>query len=819
MLKSGNAIKEFQKSLKPSNKDYIIFYFNAIYHNLFMREETPNVDIKEYNYRSGFNNTSQQNISEKGISFKIFRQYFDVQDFICERIFKYLDKSKSERLTKTEFVYGLYTIFFGNMKELYEFIFFLCDFNDKNKIKKINMQLILSYIPVETEEKQYEYIKHIRTVLSRYFADLVNQYKSLEIKIEQEIDYELYEKDIENHLDEEDKKEENLNSNGSLLLFLTLISYIYQYHPFIPENMNYCKYLNDSFLLKNNQNNQINQNNQNNQKQFKLKIPSPVKRNTKKFGTVHVKDNLFKLINNNQIKNEKINNVLPSLFNQKKENNLIFPKIDSSRSSNQAKSLTKNKKKGNLEVFNRNEKRRKSIISLKTELQLQNLINENNNNNNLLKMNNTIYQFGNELNNNGSLIERNIKHKSPVKQNRTKYILNCESIYSGNENNLVGESNVNNDDTYLLFKFCDEDNSRKIKKYYACLQGKDIFFFSSKLKNDLLVIWNICGAIINIGEKTVVNKFNLYPIKFTYFNGSYSIIYFEEKEKQIEFAEKCQESINFVKIEDLYDFSDIIGRGGFGVVKKCIEKETGKEYAVKIINKKKLKEKDFDLIIKERNFMSLIKHPNIVSIINDFEDEDNLYFVMEYLKGGDLSEYLKNILKKEKNLEKISAKIIKIIANAVQYLNNFGIVHRDIKPENIIFKQENEIKSIKLIDLGVAITLPYGNKETEQIGTLDFIAPEILLNNPYCHKVDVWSIGILLYYLVTGGFLPFEEKTDIEKLKKKIVFTYQEYPDQLFKDKSHSLKCLIDKALEKNPEKRININDFLKEEWLMKNSK
>jgi hypothetical protein len=301
MLKSGNAIKNFQKSLKPSNKDYIIFYFYAIYHNLLMREETPNADIKEYNNRNGLNNESKQNSSGKGISFKIFRQFFDIQDFICERIFKYLNKSKSERLTKTEFAYGLYTIFFGNMKELYEFIFFLCDFNEKNKIKKINMQLILSYIPVETEEKQFEYIKHIRTVLNCYYTNLVKQYKSLEIKIEQEIDYELYEKDIENHLDEENKKEENLNSNGSLLLFLTLISYIYQYHPFIPENMNYCQYLNDLFSLKNNQNNQ-----------FKLKLASPVKRNTKKFGTTLTKVNLFRLVNYNKMQT-KINE------NEKKE--------------------------------------------------------------------------------------------------------------------------------------------------------------------------------------------------------------------------------------------------------------------------------------------------------------------------------------------------------------------------------------------------------------------------------------------------------------------------------------------------------------------
>ena len=218
--------------------------------------------------------------------------------------------------------------------------------------------------------------------------------------------------------------------------------------------------------------------------------------------------------------------------------------------------------------------------------------------------------------------------------------------------------------------------------------------------------------------------------------------------------------------------------------------------------------------------MSLIKHPNIVSLIKDFEDETYLYFVMEYFKGGDLSKYLRNVKNDGKNLEKISAKIIKIVAQGVQYLNNFGIVHRDIKPENIVFGKENDIKSIKIIDLGVAITLPYGEQTSDPIGTLAFIAPEIFLHKPYSHKVDIWSIGILLYFLSTGGVVPFDdEKGDEKTIGKKIVFTHQEYPDDYFGDKSKALICLIDKTLEKTPEKRISINEFLKEEWLNKYSK
>ena len=217
--------------------------------------------------------------------------------------------------------------------------------------------------------------------------------------------------------------------------------------------------------------------------------------------------------------------------------------------------------------------------------------------------------------------------------------------------------------------------------------------------------------------------------------------------------------------------------------------------------------------------MILIKHPNIVSLVQDFEDENYIYFVMEYFKGGDLSKYMKRIKEnmKEKNLERIAAKIIRIIAQGVEYLNQFGIVHRDLKPENIVFGIEDDIKSIKIIDLGVAITLPFGQQSSDPIGTLAYISPEMFTHNPYSYKVDVWAIGILLYWLVSGGILPFDdEKNDEHIMGKKVVFMHQEYPEKYFGDKSKSLFNLIDKTLEKNPEKRINIHAFLDEEWLNK---
>lgn len=158
MFKTIDDIKNFQKSLLPSNGNHIFYYLNTIYQNLLMREETPNEDINDFNNKNVFTNTMKQKANEKGISLRNFMQYFDIQEFMCERVFNYLDKSNSGKLTKNEFVNGIYTIFFGSIEELYKMIFFMCDFINNNKIHKFNMKLLLSYIPVKSFEEQQKII-------------------------------------------------------------------------------------------------------------------------------------------------------------------------------------------------------------------------------------------------------------------------------------------------------------------------------------------------------------------------------------------------------------------------------------------------------------------------------------------------------------------------------------------------------------------------------------------------------------------------------------------------------------------------------------
>ena len=572
------------------------------------------------------------------------------------------------------------------------------------------------------------------------------------------------------------------------------------------------------------------------------KITSSVEQNQSLKGFEGTKYELYGNIRKNDSTSIKFSN---------SNNNVHFhlEKIDKKKKTNRNSSIGRLSSGKNLSLKNSNKLTDKATESLLREKLHRNSmkIPDNTINKSKIDSKNTILPYLSSSSSSGSSF-MNFKHKNnnnkevkvkpflKLKGKTTSQpdIFENKNINKNKLSELIEEIDISNNNNPLnpvfeygnyLYKYSEEDNDI-FKKYYAVISQKEILFYSSNLKNELCSIWYINNTVISITSKMYINKCIYYPIKVIYKNDLMSVIFFEDKETQMEFGNNLKININNINFEDKYEIGDVIGEGHFATVKKCVNKKSKKEYAVKIIDKQKLEKKDIGFIMHEKNYMKIIKHPNIVSLIEDFENEKYIYLVMEYYKGGDLFSYIYEYYKNKKMIsEKNVARIIKIIAQCVQYLNYFGIVHRDLKPENIVFGENEDISTLTIIDLGVAITLPEGQTSTTHIGTLEYTSPEVLTGKPYGKEVDVWSVGIILYTLFTlGSVFPFDcdskdKKERDQNVGKKIVFLQQEYPKEFFGNKSKYLINLIDKALEKSQEKRIKIDDFLNNFWLVNNAK
>ena len=202
--------------------------------------------------------------------------------------------------------------------------------------------------------------------------------------------------------------------------------------------------------------------------------------------------------------------------------------------------------------------------------------------------------------------------------------------------------------------------------------------------------------------------------------------------------------------QDNYDYSDInnyifqktIGMGTFGKVKLGIFKYTKEKFAIKILNKEKIKEKMKNASFKENEIITKLNHINIVNVINIIEDTENFYIIMEYCNGGELFDY---IVSKERLSEKESAIFFYQIINGVEYIHSQGFAHRDLKPENILILRKNNKNILKIIDFGLSHEYDEINGELlkTKCGSPSYAAPELIKGTPYNgFKIDVWCCGI-----------------------------------------------------------------------------
>ena len=255
-----------------------------------------------------------------------------------------------------------------------------------------------------------------------------------------------------------------------------------------------------------------------------------------------------------------------------------------------------------------------------------------------------------------------------------------------------------------------------------------------------------------------------------------------------------------------YNFIKTIGEGTFGKVKLAIHKLTEEQVAIKILEKKKIKNpKDYERIKKEIKYMEMLNHPNIVKIYEIIEDDNNYYIVMEYVSGGELFNYIV----KNKRLEENEASFFySQIVHIIQEIHKHKICHRDLKPENLLLTQN---KTIKLIDFG--LSNQYHIYLNTPCGSPCYASPEVIRGWKYSGlAIDLWASGIILYSMLCG-YLPFDDKNN-DKLFKKILECKIEFPTKKNIIISESGKDLIKKILKKDPAKRISLDEILDHPFL-----
>jgi Ca2+-binding EF-hand superfamily protein len=356
----------------------------------------------------------------------------------------------------------------------------------------------------------------------------------------------------------------------------------------------------------------------------------------------------------------------------------------------------------------------------------------------------------------------------------------------------------------------EEDNS--LKTYWLVLQNKDLYFYNNDNRDNLEIHINLTSCFVRENKERVIENINYYV--FSLIIGE-KTIYILSKQNEVvkEWIKYLKSTVGYQSFFDTYKMLDQIGQGKFGTIKLGINKKTHEKVAIKIVKKENLSATDLELVKSEMEIMKHCKHPNVVKLIDNYENTDYIFFVMEYLTGGNLEDYFVSI--NYKISEEIFSRFIYQIASGFEYLHQFGILHRDLKPENLMLTDSTPNCQIKIMDFGLSKILGPREKVADGFGTLSFAAPEVLVRIPYDKRIDIWSLGVLIF-LGLSGTLPFDDENDNEEvIANKIVFNEVEFPPKVWNSRSRSSKDLINKCLVKNPDDRITMKEFLNHEWIL----
>ncbi|XP_018608584.1 calcium/calmodulin-dependent protein kinase type II subunit gamma-like isoform X4 [Scleropages formosus] len=272
--------------------------------------------------------------------------------------------------------------------------------------------------------------------------------------------------------------------------------------------------------------------------------------------------------------------------------------------------------------------------------------------------------------------------------------------------------------------------------------------------------------------------------------------------------------VTSTRFTDEYQLYEELGKGAFSVVRRCVKKSTGQEYAAKIINTKKLSARDHQKLEREARICRLLKHPNIVRLHDSISEEGFHYLVFDLVTGGELFE---DIVAREYYSEADASHCISQILESVSYIHQHDVVHRDLKPENLLLASKMKGAAVKLADFGLAIEVQ-GDQQAwfGFAGTPGYLSPEVLRKDPYGKPVDIWACGVILYILLVG-YPPFWDE-DQHKLYQQIKAGAYDFPSPEWDTVTPEAKNLINQMLTINPAKRITADQALKHPWVCQRS-